>query len=169
MRCVYRALLPLALATLVVGCDDDPVMETCRDYADVTPGGSFKDDVMPLFTRSCALASACHQGDPGDGQEGLGLGPNKDMTLDQMTIDGIHNQLISAAAVRSSLALVKANDPVGSWLMAKVEYGAEDLPVCSECTDCGVFMPQGSSPESGLTRAERDTVAAWIKDGAQNN
>ena len=172
MRCVHRALalLSLALAPLLTACDDDPVAETCRDYADVTPGGSFKDDVMPLFSRSCALASSCHQGEAGDGQEGLGLGPSLSMgEADQMTLDGIHAQLISAAAVRSSLPMVKADDPVGSWLMAKIEYGAEDLPVCSVCSDCGVFMPQGSSPASGLTRAERDTVAAWIKDGAQNN
>jgi hypothetical protein len=155
----------------VAACDDDPV-ETCKDYAEVAPGGSFEDQVMPLFSRSCALASSCHQGDSGAGQEGLGLGPSLSMgAADRMTLDAIHDQLLNSASMRSPLPLIKAGDPAGSWLMAKMEYDTADLPVCAQCTgdDCGGFMPDGSNPDSGLTRAERDTVAAWILDGAQNN
>lgn len=173
-RTVLCLSLPFFFAS--AGCSDDETTAapmTCQDYASVTAGGSFKDDVMPLFSRACALSASCHQGDAGQGIEGLGLGPSTSMGApDQATIDGIHAQLLGQAPGASPLPFVKPNDPVGSWLMAKIEYNTADLAVCSECTgECGDFMPQNPNPTptSGYTRAERDTIAAWILDGAQNN
>ncbi len=164
----------LALATLtLLGCsdDDDPPADTCQDYASVSPGGSFRDDVMPLMSRSCALATSCHQGPAGSGSDSLGLGNSlMQGDNDATVLEGIHTQLLNDGSMRSTMPMVKANDPAGSWLMAKIEYDAPDLATCAVCDgDCGVFMPQGSSSDSGLTRAERDTIAAWILDGAQNN
>lgn len=172
-RTAVRLLIPLFVAS--AGCSDDESTSamTCQDYAAVTAGGSFKDDVLPLFSRACALSASCHQGDAGQGIEGLGLGPSTSMdAADQATIDGIHAQLLNQAPGASPLPFVKPGDPVGSWLMAKIEYNTADLAVCSQCTgDCGDFMPQNPNPtpSSGYTRAERDTIAAWILDGAQNN
>jgi hypothetical protein len=167
------------VALVAGGCSDDEDTTGdggsgggCRDYATVTPGASFKDDVMPLFARSCALASSCHQGDPGSGMEDLGLGPNMDNSpAPQATLDAIHDQLVNQDAMRSPLPYVTPDEPGDSWLMAKIEYGEADLAMCSMCEGegCGVFMPFGSPPESGLSRAERDVIAAWILDGAQNN
>jgi hypothetical protein len=163
----------LSAIPFVVGCDDDddPVDgETCQDYADVTPGGSFENDVIPLFSRSCALSTSCHQGGPGEGIEDLGLGPSNSMDPpDQMMLDDIHEQLLTQAPNRSSLPFVDPENPTGSWLMAKIEYDAADMPECSQCTDCGVLMPQNSTQETALPREERDVIAAWILDGAQNN
>ncbi len=158
----------LGLAPWIGACGDDETEETCRSYTELTPGGSFETDVMPLLSRSCALAISCHQGDPGSGQEGLGLGPNMDTDLVPTELDNIHDQLLNNPAVRSPLPHIQAGDPVGSWLMAKMEYDTANLAVCATCDgDCGVFMPQGSKPDSGLSRAERDTIAAWILDGAK--
>lgn len=165
-------MVALGALPFVMACDDDPEPpeQGCRDYADVTPGGSFENDVMPLFARSCALASSCHQGDPGNGQEGLGLGPsNMQGAPDAMQLADIHDQLLNASPVRSTLPYVDPSNPTGSWLMAKIEYDASLLAECSVCTDCGVFMPQGSPSDSGYTRAERDLIAGWILDGAPNN
>ena len=130
------------------------------------------DDVMPLFARSCALSSSCHQGDAGEGIEDLGLGPNNENSPAPDTVlQGIRDQLVSQAPLRSPLPFVEPGDPNGSWLMAKITYASTDLPICSECSDnCGENMPQDDdNPDNGLTPGEREVIAAWILDGAENN
>lgn len=166
---------------LLCGCSDDTPDDDgsgggggagggCRDYADVTPGGSFSADVMPLFARSCALAASCHQGDAGIGMEDLGLGPNlANSPAPQATLDGIYDQLLMQTPMRSPQRYVAANAPEDSWLMAKIEYDTAQLGMCIECTDCGRFMPFGSTADMGLSREERDVIAAWILAGAPNN
>ncbi len=176
---VYLRIARIASVALVGACsllacsNDETTTEPSGpvSYAAVTPGGSFRDDVMPLLSRACALSASCHQGDPGEGIEGLGFGPSTTQGVaTEAQLDAIHDQLLNLAPNRSSFPFVKAGDPSGSWLMAKIEYDTAELEQYGGCSeDCGVFMPQGSTPDKGFTRAERDTIAAWILDGAQNN
>ncbi len=172
MDTVTRLSVSLILVTGAMACADDETTPATGpvDYASVTAGGSFKDDVMPLFARSCALAQACHQGDAGVGAEGLGLGDAMDVMLMQSQIDGIHDALMTQAPNKSNLSFIKANDPNGSWLLAKCEYVKADLELYGDCKgDCGGKMPIGATAESGLSREELDRIAGWILDGAQNN
>lgn len=178
----------LAIATIGVltACGDDETgsgggggsAPTCADYADVSGSPSLADDIIPIFALSCALSSSCHQLPASSAQEGLALGrPMAMLPLTQQDLDEVHALLINSSALRSQLPLVQPGEPAQSWLMAKLEYADPSDPdpktLFSECPDntqcgdnCGQRMPQNGGR---LDQARIDTIAAWIKDGAQNN
>jgi hypothetical protein len=67
------------------------------------------------------------------------------------------------------MAFVKPGDPAASYLMHKMD--GDTCLFQTQCTStpvgaCGDPMPQGNCVLDGATR---DTVRAWISQGAQNN
>jgi len=161
-----KGVLLALLALCLVACGDDETeaTETCRDYANVSASPSFATEVMPVFAISCALSASCHQAP--NGAESPKLGPAMSTTPSQADIDAVHAELVGAASQSSSLPLVAAGDPAGSWLLAKLTF--DDFASCEEqtqCDACGDRMP----PSSSLEQDRIDIIAAWIKDGAQNN
>lgn len=155
------------------GGDDDGsggaggAAETCRDFSEVSGSPSFKDDVMPIFSLSCALSASCHAAPTG--KEGLVLGqPMAEGAPDQALVDNVHAGLVGVDATESTLPRVEAGNPGGSWLMFKIGYTQEELDTCQTgCTDdCGEPMPP---PQGGLDAERVETIAAWIASGAPNN
>jgi hypothetical protein len=169
-------VLAASLVTAACGGDDESgsggggggTSETCSDFSNASGSPSFKDDVMPVFSLSCALSASCHAAPTG--MEGLVLGqPNAMGPPDQTLIDNVHANLVGTASTESSLPRVEAGNPGGSWLMLKVGYTLEELTSTCDtgCTDdCGDPMPP---PGGGLDAERRDIIAAWIASGAPNN
>jgi hypothetical protein len=78
-----------------------------------------------------------------------------------------------------NMNLVTAGDPANSYLMHKMDGDACTLaaqcnmgPFHAAYPDCGANMPNPVPPAMTsqlLAPSQRDTVRAWIKQGAQNN
>ena len=166
-------LLAVTLATNVAcGGDDDgsgggTAGSSCTDFSGVTGSPSFENDVMPIFSLSCALSPSCHQ--TPTGKEDLVLGQAMtDGPPDQMLIDDVHALVVGAASTESSLPRVEAGNPPGSWLLLKMACDQDELTELeSSCTkpDCEPMPPPGG----GLDAERIDIVAAWIASGAPNN
>jgi len=138
----------------------------CTDFSDVSGSPSFKDDVIPIFSLSCALSASCHQ--TPSGKEDLILGQAMaDGPPDQSLIDQVHGLIVGADATESALPRVDAGNPSGSWLLLKMACGQEELtshePMCT-----GTCQPM-PPPTGGLDAERVNTVAAWIASGAPNN
>jgi hypothetical protein len=133
----------------------------------------FSTDVMPIFMTSCATGSGgtCHT-------SGANATPNS------LSLAGTPASVIAAlvgqmAGLEPNMNLVTAGDPANSFLMHKIDGDACTLAaVCNTSTykaaypDCGSNMPMPVPPattSSLLPVAQRDTIRAWIKQGAQNN
>ncbi len=157
------------VGTLLLGaaaCGDSGGGDACVDYSNVTPGGSFKDDVLPIFQTSCNF-STCHGTNAASPRAGLALGPESGVSPGASDVTLIHQAIVGKDSTESSLKLVEAGDPGASWLLAKLEY--DDVTACSTtmCTSgCGTIMPQGSAK---LSEADLNKIRAWIADGAKDN
>ena len=124
-----------------------------------TPAGqprSFRKDVVPILTSSCALSS-CH-GDR-NGNPGVGI------YLPLGDPDGIYADLMRQSKVASGAVFVVARDPAKSFLYAKIAGGLASFASSCPSTGCGEPMPPGAA----ISVADRDTVKLWITEGAANN
>lgn len=122
-----------------------------------TPAGqprSFRKDVVPILTGSCALSS-CH-GDR-NGNPGVGI------FLPLGDPDGIYADLQGTSRVATGAKFVVPRDPAKSFLYGKMsgELGAFACPSAG----CGDRMP----PDGRLDSADLATVKLWITEGAANN
>ncbi|HTJ81471.1 MAG TPA: hypothetical protein VL400_07090 [Polyangiaceae bacterium] len=160
------------------GCDGDETsacaseVDTngCFDQACYTEGAtrSFKTDVLPIFEQSCALSASCH-GDAGNPEGGDGYLPylgevNQEQTPSDLALIFATN-VGQPSHANPSMAIIDPGKPESSFLMHKMDgdLSCADL----DCgADCGVSMPKGSA---SLSRASRDVVRDWIKQGAANN
>lgn len=184
---VLRAMLVFAATTAAVaaflpaasGCDGDETTacatETdaagCFDYGCYTEGTarSFKTDVLPIFEQSCSLSGSCH-GDAANPEGGDGYRPYLgEVDQEQNPSDValiLATNVGQASHANPSMAIIDPGKPESSFLMHKMDgdLGCTDL----DCTgsDCGTTMPQGSAT---LSRASRDVVRDWIKQGAKDN
>ena len=143
---------------------------TCFDYSSfdgTSPTVSFKDEVLPLFQRSCGITTGCH-GDPNQPDDKRPyLGPKKTITATADDIAIIRGAIIDVTSYyEPTMSIVASGDPEKSFLMHKIDFTLEcDLLTCGK--DCGVAMPQGN--EEPLALAERNLVRRWIAQGALDN
>lgn len=158
---------------------------------------SFKSDVMPIFEHSCGISSSCH-GDPSDvAARGIYLGcdmmsPSCNATSDPTHV--VYAGIVSGAdggGPRAPLEItgmpfITPGDPTKSYLMHKMDDDLGGLTGCIannaavlQAADqpgsvsanvppnwCGTFMPYNVEV---LPKGTRDTVRAWITQGALNN
>jgi len=111
------------------------------------PSGSvsFKNDVQPIFTASCA-SSSCHGGSS----------PQKGQNL---TVGNAFSNIVNVASVEvPSYLRVKPSSSDSSYLYMKI---TGDSRIASGT----VKMPKGGS----LSSADIQTIKNWIDQGAQNN
>jgi hypothetical protein len=124
-----------------------------------TPAGqprSFRKDVIPILTGSCALSS-CHgdrTGNPGVGIY-LPLGDE----------DGIYADLMKESRTAKGVKFVVPRDPNNSFLYGKVNGDLSAFATACPNTGCGETMPPGTK----ISSADRDTIKLWITEGAANN
>jgi hypothetical protein len=137
------------------------------DYTNYAPTMSptLKNDIQPIFTNSCALASSCHQ-IGGSHHPFLGLsltqldgGKPSDAML-QTILSEIKDKPTTQVANRN---LVVSGKPEDSYLMNKVE-GTNDCSgfVCMGPDKCGMQMPAPTTP---LEKNQLELIRAWIKKG----
>lgn len=144
----------------------------CFDYSTfdgTSPTVSFKDEVLPIFQRSCGITTGCH-GDPNPTDEKRPyLGPKKTITATDEDIATIRGAIIDVTSYfEPTMSIVTTGDPEKSFLMHKMDGTLKcELLTCAEAKDCGVAMPQGN--EEPLALAERDLVRRWIAQGAVDN
>jgi hypothetical protein len=124
-----------------------------------TPAGeprSFRKDVVPILTGSCALSS-CH----GDrtGNPGVGI------YLPLGDPDGIYADLMGESRTAKGKKLVVPRDPANSFLYAKMTGDLTNFAASCPSAGCGEPMPPGTRVSS----ADRDTLKLWISEGAANN
>jgi hypothetical protein len=160
----------VALLTVMPGCSDEPVDDTCHDYSTFNKDSkvvSFKTDVLPIFRNSCGLSAACHQSQTGPAGQPF-LGPAKlDPDPTQTDIDKIFAQNVGVTSTKAgALKIVEAGNPEMSFLMHKMDNTLKCADVKCEAT-CGQLMPLGSS--APLDAPTRDTVRLWIAQGAKND
>ena len=133
---------------------------------------SFASDVLvPVFQATCTSpATTCH-GDPSVVTASMArpyLGPHSG-TLDAATVQTILSGLSKPSAEDPSMPLVTPGDSTQSYLMYKMD-GTQSSLDCSAGNDnggCGAFMPNMAI--SILPKSKRDTVRAWIDEGAPDN
>jgi hypothetical protein len=130
------------------------VPEGCYDYAAFTPFTvSFSADVMPIFAARCAQ---CHD----DPNESIYYGSDAAVVYAKH-LDGTPKQA-------PHLKFVAPNDPVVSYMLAKVEYddpgGTCSLVQCSE-PGCDLFAP----PNDPLPEDELAILRSWVMTGAAND
>ena len=136
-----RALLVLALAA----CGTDTASATC--HVPGVPNVSARAtaaDVQPILARSCAVGG-CHLGVAAAGGLAIDIGS-----------PAWRDALVGVPATETAMDLVAPGDPDRSWVVHKI-YGA----LCS-CAACGGPMPLAGT----LSDAERATIVAWIRAGA---
>lgn len=145
--------------------------------ADLTAPVSFEADVMPIFQASCN-DTLCH-GDRTRARGDLWLGPEEGETASAEDLDTIVSTLTGKGSeLNTDLKNVVPGDWENSFLMHKVDGCQNDLgldcdeslldstAVCGE--SCGDGMPQDEDLYA-LTEDERNTIRAWIAQGAENN
>jgi hypothetical protein len=150
-------------------CEAELDAQGCFDTACWTEqeGRSFRNDVLPILERSCALSSACH-GDPSSPSSSAGYRPylgSVDEQAEPSDVAAILAVLVGQTSPSSSLALVEPGQPERSYLMHKVDGSLG----CSaaDCGDrCGKAMPD---PGSLLPLEERNAMRDWIVQGALDN
>jgi hypothetical protein len=131
-----------------------PPGEGCYDYSTFTPSTvSFSGDVMPIFANRCA---SCHD----DPTASVYYGSDAAVVYDK-ALEGTPKQA-------PHLKFVVPNDPVVSYMLAKVEYedpgGTCALVQCSE-PGCDLFAP----PAGMLPEAELAVLRSWVMTGAAND
>lgn len=120
------------------------------------PTVSFANNIQPLFTRSCAVSSACHTG-PVPAQ-GLDLSAGK-----------AYGAIVGVPATEVKKDLVSRGNPGRSYVQEKVDAG-----VSGSSSQPGVTaMPLGcpGSPTQGVCFSSDESAAlrTWISECAQNN
>ncbi len=134
---------------------------------------SFAQDVMPIFKRSCSAGSAMCHGDPSVATNGKGTGGNRAYLGPPYSAGDpttILAGLVGQPSVEDpSMNVVTAGSPTSSYLMLKMDGAL--APLAAACASgalgqCGASMPMGGQL---LPQATRDTVRAWIAQGALNN
>jgi hypothetical protein len=133
------------------------------------PTRSFKTDVLPIFEQSCSLSASCHGNPnspttPSGYQIYLGEVNPETKPSDVAKILGLIVGVASPTA--TNLKIVDAGKPETSFLMMKMDGAIKCASATCTFKNCGVTMPQGSTP---LPLATRNVVRDWIKQGAQNN
>jgi hypothetical protein len=134
---------------------------------------SFANDVLiPIFQVSCSMGgSTCH-GDPSVATLPVlkrpYLGPASG-TADAATIETILCGLMQPAAEDPSMPMVSPGSDTNSFLMHKMDdtQGTLDCSAGDDSGNCGAFMP--NMAVTILPQTKRDTVRAWINEGAPNN
>ena len=181
------ALLCALLGAVATGCGDDGGSTStgsggacasefgpdgCFDascFATPSDRVSFRGAVLPILETSCSLSGSCH-GNPSSPETAAGYQPYLGEVNPETTPSDV--ALILATIVgqpsraATSLSIVAPGDPAASFLMHKMDGSLE----CTAFTcdgGCGDLMPLGS--DEPLDRATRDTVRAWIAQGAQDN
>jgi hypothetical protein len=136
------------------GRSDGAAPVGCYDYAAFTPRAvRFSADVMPLFQARCAR---CHN----DPSASTYYGSNAAL---------VHSKLLTGTPVQApALKFVAPNDPLRSYMLAKVEYtnpgGTCSLVQCS-APGCNLYAPPGMM----LPEAEKAVLRSWIMTGAKND
>jgi hypothetical protein len=158
-----------ALVSVMPGCSDDPVDDTCHDYTAFKTDArtvTFQTDVLPIFRQSCGLSAACHGAEAGPaGQPFLGP-PTADGAITPAQLTAIFNQNVGVAATKAStMKIVEASSPQTSFLMHKMDNTLKCADVTCEAA-CGSSMPLANP---SLSEADRDTVRLWIAQGAKND
>lgn len=142
----------------------------CQPYvssADLTTPVSFTGQVEPIFQQSCALSASCH-GDPAAAPVQPYLG-SVDGGTDAATL--LAKIVGVPSAEDPTMNLVTAGDPANSFLVHKMD--GDQCTLAAQCAgtaismtyaNCGASMPSGIAT---LPASIRDTVRAWIKQGAR--
>lgn len=125
------------------------------------PAMSFKTNVMPVLTASCASAS-CHGVADGP-QGGLFLGAQLKKGADAAQV---YRSLVGPMAGElGTMPYVTAGDPSKSFLMHKL-----DGDQCMYADACANHTCADTMPRDGQLPVEtRDIVRRWIAQGAPNN
>jgi hypothetical protein len=136
----------LGLLVALAACGTDTASPTCGvpGAANVSARATAAD-VQPILARSCAVGG-CH----------LGVAAAGGLAID-IASPAWRDTLVGVPATETAMELVAPGDPDRSWVVHKI-YSA----LCS-CATCGGAMPLGGT----LTDAERATIVAWIKAGAE--
>jgi hypothetical protein len=150
----------------------DALPEGCFDaascYADPPADVSLREDVLPLFERSCALSTACH-GNPTSPLTSTGYRPYLGGAGDEPS--DIPTILAAIVDVDSFADTSRKVVAPGNWeqsFMMNALDGALDQCESTSCPDdCGSLMPKGL--KNPLPIAERNLIRAWIEQGAQDN
>jgi hypothetical protein len=114
-----------------------------------SPTVSFKNDVAPIFSFSCAISSSCHGGDPtqdistrglflGCSAQSLDAGSCYALNLDPAALaDEVYQGLVGAGDAgpnkpieTSSMPFVTAGDPSKSYLMHKLDNDLCNIQDC---------------------------------------
>jgi hypothetical protein len=150
----------------------------CTTYVstgDLSKSVSFASDVMPIFQASCATGgTSCHAAGPNPTPMALFLGGGAE------SAKAIHDRIVGQPSGENpAMNLVTAGDPAHSFLMHKMDN--DQCTLASQCAagtyanvykNCGAVMPQPVPPATtsdALPAAQRDTVRAWIMQGARND
>ncbi|MDB4943400.1 MAG: hypothetical protein JWP97_2934 [Labilithrix sp.] len=126
-----------------------------------TPAGqprSFRTDVIPVLTNTCAVSS-CH-GDR-SGNPGVGI------FLPLGDPDGIYADLMKESVEAKGARFVVPRDASKSYLFAKLTGDMSAYVSACGSSGCGQVMPP--PPIARLSAAELETVRLWITEGAVDN
>ncbi len=136
----------------------------------------FRRDVLPIFERNCN-SSICH-GATMAADLYLGLAASEGPTPDDVAttvVTSLKAPSQTAAAVNN----VEPGNPENSFLMLKVDgcqnsVGLSCVDVADKynfCSDnaCGDSMPLVGEPDFPLSADDRNTIRAWIAQGALDN
>jgi hypothetical protein len=174
-----------------------PCVPYADDASLATPTVSFKADVIPIFEQSCGLSSQCHSDPSAIAVRGVYLGCQPTVGTCAATGDpspAVYAELLGPDAAapleESCMPFIKPGDPTKSYLMYKMDGNLTCVSCCIGpnkaagsvgMTGCASVMPYLSGmlaaqpvcgePEDcgSATMPARDTVRAWIKQGALNN
>ena len=129
-----------------------------------TMSPTLRNDIQPIFTISCALASSCHQ-------NGSSHHPNLGLSLSQldggkpsdMILNGILDELKKPSVEVAGRAIAVSGKPEDSYLVNKIE-GTNNCSgfTCMGPDKCGIQMPDPLSP---LEKPQIEMIRAWIKKG----
>lgn len=158
------AWLALAAGLLLLACSNEGPSTIssggpASGSSSGTPAGqprSFRKDVVPILTGSCALSS-CH-GDR-NGNPGVGI------YLPLGDPDGIYDDLMRESPTAKGAKFVVPRDAAKSFLYGKITGDLSNFVTACPSKGCGEPMPPGTR----ISSADRDTVQKWIAEGAPNN
>jgi hypothetical protein len=137
-----------------------------------SPTVSFANDIQPIFNGSCAISGASCHGSP----------TTNPQTTGQIYLGSVHGGVPASSILpkivdqtspeNGSMNIIKAGDPVNSYLMHKLD--GDQCQYSSACNatmnplffNCGIQMPYNSGV---LDQGRRDKIRRWIAQGAMAN
>jgi hypothetical protein len=151
------------------GGSPEPACFDYTGYDGTTPAVSFKTDVLPIFRTSCGLSASCHGSESGHPADQHYLGPrNSDPDPTEAQIQAIFDQNVGVASViNPDMKIVDPGHPESSFLMFKLDGVKCETLTCAAKSACKTLMPQGNTKP--MDAGKRDTIRAWIKQGAKND